>query len=277
MTKNSFILASPSVIKNPYPEAPFYPRDSSPVVTPPVVVPTPEVPTSNGDFSTGLLMSFDADSQADGALRNWVSNAGSMGAISLGQSIAEKQPVIVSSDLGSGFKGKKALKFDQTKMQFMKSANFPEGSITWPHTQAVLVKPVLPLVADSTHFVTGNTEGFMTTYMTATGRLAIAAGTDNEAVVQINDPSTADVLAGNWMVIVGVFNGEKSQVWLNGKLIFEKATAISNAAKAIMTGMTIGTNSSTSARAYNGFMSKINLYGRALSASDIQALTESWR
>jgi hypothetical protein len=166
-----------------------------------------------------------------------------------------------------------ALEFDGEK-NYIDCGNQPEFDCTDSMTVAAWVK-VRKFDKKFQAIVTKGDTAWRLQRLEEEGKVCFSVGAPKyvagtNSTVRVNSKRKVD--DGQWHHVVGLFDGHRVAIYLDGELenSLEASQLPSNSAP-----VWIGENSMTRGRLFNGWLDDVRLYGYALSAEEIQALYKS--
>lgn len=257
MADSTLVLSSPGAMTNPYPEAPVY------------------TPKPSWDITSGLLFAYDANTLTPGAMSTWAQSGGSRtdGNLSDMNATASRRPVAVAGVLN----GQTVARFTAANQQYARTPTaFPGGgpNVSMPSTQAFLFRPAT--LSGTVNILTGGTAAGASRYL--------ATGVDgNTGTIQIGGGVVGELKAnraiaiGEWQVVVSVFDGAASRIYINGVLVGSGPVGVAAADSAYLPRLTVGANTGANTQYFDGDISKISIFGRAFTNADAAALTSSWK
>lgn len=230
---------------------------------------TPALP----DITSGLIFAYDAAKLSPGEMASWPQSGGSRkdGDLSDMHATSSRRPTAVAGVLN----GRTVARFEAAKQQYARTpATFPGGgkNVTMPSTQAFLLRPAT--LTGTTNVLTGGTVEGVSCYL-ATGLAGSVVQAGGGVVGELKASKTLSV--GAWSVVVSVFDGANSRIYIDGMEVAAGATGLAAPGAAYLPRITVGANTGANTQYFDGDIAQINIYGRALSASDATALTRDWK
>ena len=243
----AYILKSNETIESPIPGTPALPD-------PP-------------DFVSKLLLGYSSNELAIGALSSWAQSSGTRTDGNLSLASTNRPQVIATSN------GRNVARFTAANANFIRTEEF-STPVTTSVTMSALVK-IASTTNAITSLLTGGASGGVSHLcaleLDASGRPQIGAGTTAELIAP-----TALAL-NRWYVLTAVFNGAGSAIYVDGQLSIQGTTGAAKPAAVGLGRLTVGTNTGTNVRYFDGSIARINIHGRALSQYDIAALSQAWQ
>lgn len=206
---------------------------------------------------SGLLARFDAGTiaQSDNtAVASWSPTAG-VETAALAQATSGNRPVFRTNRVN----GRPSVVFTAAS-----NHNLDTGSWAGKHSTPLTVVTVAKMVTGNVgNLYTGRTGVYAYAGNGPSGTLSIGSG----AVGELSQSVSMDT----WHVIVAVYNGASSAIYLDNDAATATGTTTTGANSALP-GLRLGTNSSAAANWLDGEITDIAIYGKACTGPEIAAL-----